>query len=265
MPEKFLTIPASSLDGNNLPNNLTGAVLSATTSVTGLTNGVAYRTFVLQNPSPEYTPTAPGISYIGSADSGASSATSSKTFTGVSIGAADANRTVIVCIAACLPGAGGTNDTFSSVTIGGISATKRVVATGGDFLKLAIYTATVTSGTTADIVVTFTENHDDCVVFVYRGVGLSTFTPTATASGSNNANPRNANLTTPAGGSVVGIHIALNVNQSASDPFTGISRSAFQDIRSNEFASAGMFTPTVSETRTIQAADSAAICTMFVS
>jgi hypothetical protein len=58
MPEKFLTIPTSSLDGNNLPNNLTGAVLSATTSVTGLTNAQAYRTFVLQNPSPSFTPAA---------------------------------------------------------------------------------------------------------------------------------------------------------------------------------------------------------------
>lgn len=58
MAEKFITVPAGDLDGNFLPTTLANAQLHATTSLTGLTNGQAYRTFVLQNPSPAFTPSA---------------------------------------------------------------------------------------------------------------------------------------------------------------------------------------------------------------
>ena len=63
MPEKFISFPVSDLDGNNLPTTLTNALLHATTSLTGLTNGVARRVFVLQNPSPSFTPAAAAASY----------------------------------------------------------------------------------------------------------------------------------------------------------------------------------------------------------
>jgi hypothetical protein len=61
MAENFISFPTTSLDGDNLPTTLTGAVLSTTTSLSGLTNGTAYRTFVLANPSDAFTPTAAAV------------------------------------------------------------------------------------------------------------------------------------------------------------------------------------------------------------
>ena len=58
MTEKFISFPQTDLDGNNLPNALTNALLHATPSLTGLANGVGRRAFVLQNPSPLFIPSA---------------------------------------------------------------------------------------------------------------------------------------------------------------------------------------------------------------
>lgn len=56
MAEKFLILPNADTDVNGLPTTLANATIAATTSVTGLTNGTAYRALVLQNPSDAFTP-----------------------------------------------------------------------------------------------------------------------------------------------------------------------------------------------------------------
>lgn len=53
-----MTIPASDLDGDDLPTTLANAILHNTTAMTGLTNDVTYRAFVLARPSDEFTPEA---------------------------------------------------------------------------------------------------------------------------------------------------------------------------------------------------------------
>lgn len=64
MPEKFLSIPVTDLDVNDLPTVLTNGLLHDTTSLSGLPNDVARVAFVLQNPSPEFTPVAPPSFYV---------------------------------------------------------------------------------------------------------------------------------------------------------------------------------------------------------
>lgn len=57
MPEKFLTVPAADCDADGLPNTLANATLQDA-SLSGLSNGTAYRALVLQGPSLAFTPVA---------------------------------------------------------------------------------------------------------------------------------------------------------------------------------------------------------------
>lgn len=81
MPENFISFPTTSLDGDNLPTVMTGHVLHQTTSITGLSNGTAYRTFVLQNPSDAFTPVAMTATSIYRGEFGTAAASTVRTTT----------------------------------------------------------------------------------------------------------------------------------------------------------------------------------------
>jgi hypothetical protein len=109
------------------------------------------------------------------------------TFAARGLGAADANRYILVAIEA----RGGTGRTISSVTIGGVAATglslgggTLIEAANGSSAYVALYYANVPTGTTGDVVVTWSAAVSLCSVHVYRTIvgagGISSITPTTT-------------------------------------------------------------------------------------
>lgn len=69
----------------------------------------------------------------------------------------------------------------ATVTIGGVSATE-LVATGSLLCYSGLFGRTVSSGTTATIVVTFNQNIDDSGIGIWRVTGLNSETPIDTST-----------------------------------------------------------------------------------
>jgi len=114
------------------------------------------------------------------------------TFSTQSIGDANSSRKVIVGVHGSI-----NFQTVSTVTVGGISATILVQeATLGIVAAIAI--AEVPTGTTADVVVTFTGAMDRCAIGIWRAVGSISMTPIDT--GSSTADPGTDTLTSVIGG-----------------------------------------------------------------
>lgn len=130
------------------------------------------------------------------------SSISSFTFTSVAIGTAAANRTVIV--SASIRCVGG--DTITGVTVGGVTAalakSQANNVTNSSFSS--IWTATVPSGTTGNIVLTLV-GVDTCIpaIGVWSAYGLTSNTPTATA-GSTSSSSQTLSVNVSAGGIVIG-------------------------------------------------------------
>jgi len=114
------------------------------------------------------------------------------TFSAQAIGTAASDRYVIVGVAGS-----NTASEPSTVTVGGVSATK-VVGTAGGNHSAGLWVALVTSGSTADIVVTWPGSIDRCAIGVWSSTGLSSVTPSNTAT--SNATPGSCTVTTLAGG-----------------------------------------------------------------
>jgi hypothetical protein len=92
------------------------------------------------------------------------------TFSGQSIGPASNDRVVIVTIGSRV----NASTTLSGVTIGGVTATEIAYAQNvhaGGTEHCAIYAAKITSGTTAEIVVTFTGPSLRCAIGVFAKTG----------------------------------------------------------------------------------------------
>ena len=128
---------------------------------------------------------------------------STMTVSGLSIGAADDSRRVIAAIA----WNAGSNQTVSSATIGGVAATIVVQAmstTGSAGSALLI--ASVPSGTTADVAVTFSGSVSRMSAATYRVVNLNSATAYATANDTEAASGEvTGSLNVPAGGFVVAV------------------------------------------------------------
>lgn len=122
--------------------------------------------------------------------------TKTYTFSGVAIGTAAVDRRVHVTAHTFNIG----TPTISSITIGGILATINASRSVAGNTGSAIATALVPTGTTADIVVTWTSSSDStgCHVGVWSSVGLAT--SGAYDSDSSVANPQTATLSTLDGG-----------------------------------------------------------------
>ena len=111
------------------------------------------------------------ISFVGSETTNSNSSTT-YTFTAEPIGAADADRIVVVAVS-IFNGA-----TVSGLTIGGVAATKV-----GDDSAPWHFAARVPTGTTADIVVTIgSGTASSCVIGVYRLTGIASLTPYTSAT-----------------------------------------------------------------------------------
>jgi len=119
---------------------------------------------------------AASISFTDSAQS--TNNNTSYTFSNLSVGTAATNRVVAVTIYSQSASA------VSTVTIGGISATKAVEIYYTDAASVvAIYYAVVPTGTTASVVVNLADQAGRCAVGVYRIIPGYSSTPVSTVSG----------------------------------------------------------------------------------
>ncbi len=138
------------------------------------------------------------------------------TFSAENLGTAAADRYIIIGI-----GSRGLGSlTLSTVTIGGVSATlvsnNPVVNTNTTITSLCL--ANVPTGTTGDVVITFSGQMLRCGIGVYRVTGLSSATPTST--GISSADAPTANLNINAGGIAIG---TASLPRTSNAAWTGIT------------------------------------------
>lgn len=132
-----------------------------------------------------FTPPAPPMVYSFEGYTLDNSNLTTYTFTAKNIGAAGAGRVIALAIQT-RPSGIGTPRTISSVTANGNAMTAGPTLTSGSNggATIGIYYLTITTGTTADFVVTFNAGTQNCAIATYRLFPVSS-TPvdTATAGG----------------------------------------------------------------------------------
>lgn len=128
------------------------------------------------------------------------SALSTYTFSGVSLGAADVTRYIIVGVTIY---DGSTNNNVGSMTIGGVSATE-IATTFNGGRRACIWGALVTAGTSGDIVINTNNGAGTYLMMsAWAAYGISSLTPYATAASS--ASPADLSLNTPADGMLIAV------------------------------------------------------------
>lgn len=139
------------------------------------------------------------IEYIATAESGSNA--SSYTFSGVSIGTATSDRLVVVVVTSA--DTGGNTAALSSVTIGGNAATIHVSSGTSEFIT-AVASLLVPTGTTANIVLNFSNSIGRAACQTYRVWDYNDATPnaTSTSGGTTNATSRSATVAIPSTGGV---------------------------------------------------------------
>ncbi len=183
-----------------------------------------------------------------------SSGNSSYSFSSLSIGAAAGDRQIIVSVEARSQNS--VPYTVSTVTVGGISATKICGAdatNGVTELRPELWLASVPTGTTGTVAVTFSASVLQCGVGVWRMTGAATSaSATATDAGTGGSYVPSKSLAIPAGGVAVGIA----ASSGAAGSFTWTSLTEDFDEQSGatathsgaSLASAGGSTPTITAT-----------------
>ncbi len=159
------------------------------------------------------TAPVPAVQYIGSTSNTGDLTT--YTFSGHAIGAARADRTIVVVVHAY--GAAAAARTVSSLTIAGNAAT--AVINPSAAYHCSIWRLAVPTGSTADIVATFSGGCEWCRIDVYALARLAS--PTPTDSDTDTGAVLTVDLTTTAGGVVIA--------GATSDTFTGYSAGVSTD------------------------------------
>jgi len=159
-------------------------------------------------PFPTFVPAVSGsavaVSYLTTASDTSDQTTyNGVSFQGLTFGAADAARYIVVGIGARANSA----RSISSVTIGGVAATHVCTANdtsaGADIASL--YIAAVPTGTTGDVVVTFSGAMLRCQIGLWRMTGISSATPNATMTDNTiSAGVLTGTINCPANGAIIG-------------------------------------------------------------
>lgn len=151
------------------------------------------------------------VTYTANASSSANA--SSYTYTAQSIGSASSDRVVIV-------GVTGVNVQASAVTVGGISASKIATATDGATENVTLWTASVPTGTTADIVVTMTGSEVRNGIAVWSKVGGVGSTTVATTGAVSNG-PATTSINVPSNGGLVAMVVWAGSGSTPSATWAG--------------------------------------------
>lgn len=138
-------------------------------------------------------------SYITSATVGSTS--SSYTFNSVNIGAASAQRTVVIAVSW---NAGASGRLLNSATIGGVSATLLQTSSAAGFERSAIIYASVPSGTTANVVLNFNGTITNGIAIgVFRLLNVTTVTSPVFDAHNNTTTTYTTNISVNAGDYVI--------------------------------------------------------------
>lgn len=198
------------------------APLSGTTATVqygyGAMNQATYTSFILDNASPVAFPMqeiaavsdtidAPvsgggtvAISNTAGATSVSGTDAASYTFAAQSLGSAAADRRIYIGVCA----RGAATPSILSVTVAGVVASPIGTITHGSTLsRTSLYVADVPTGTTGDVVVTFTATVLRCGIGLWRVTGANSFA-VSTQVATSTADPATANLTIPANGGAIG-------------------------------------------------------------
>ena len=136
--------------------------------------------------------------------------TAVRSFSSCDIGTASSDRVVIVAIGT--GGGGGGSDDASSVTVGGVSLTKQFSRLHTDHLIAQFWAGTITSGTSATIVVTWARSANATGIGVWATTGLDISggtTDDGSAVLSSSSSDMSADLNISAGGIALGYCVNL--------------------------------------------------------
>lgn len=258
MPEKFISFPVSDLDGNNLPNTLSNALLHGTTSLTGLTNGTARRVFVLQNPSPSFTPTAAGPTFteIATGSSNTDLADGATQDFTVNLSGVGAGGTLYLAYSV-RSGTGGTPawtlDGVSMPTFTVGSDESRTPNQGDRFQHVGLVRvarSSVGSGASTTLRMTASSGHEAIAWKLIKVDGAGADTD-VTNNPTINTSPVNLNLTTAAGGGGIVVMAALDTNPAFSAGATILGAAVAETGTHVTRLAVGTFTGASAGTRTV--------------
>jgi hypothetical protein len=183
----------------------------------------------------------------------------SYTFSGANLGAAAADREIIIGV---VTRGNTTTRTISSASIGGVTADVRATAgDGGSFDCAFLISANVPTGTTGDVVITFSGGVTKCGLMMYRAIKLKSRTPVDTDTDTDSALQFFSNI------SKGGFAIAIGLfNSTSSATISGLSDTDRNSlIESNQTAAAASQSGMSEETGrnislTIGTVDAAGVC-----
>jgi hypothetical protein len=141
-----------------------------------------------------------------------------KTFSSMALGTADASREIFVFVTGMNAGVD-----VSSMTVAGISATKIIADGGGVNAGVELWRASVPTGTTGDVVVTYDSSSARCGVSLYAGYDIAT---TATATDTSNADPGVGSINVPAGGVAIAAMTQVSGDPGGTTTWTGLTEDA---------------------------------------
>lgn len=193
---------------------------------------------------PGGTPSPAVLTYIGSTPAIENAAT--YTFAAHAIGTAAADRLVIVC-----PAANGGSGTISSVTCGGVAMNAVVTPIEQVNTVAGIYSLLVTTGTTADIVVTYASSRNRSAISVYTLNNLESTTAYHTATGSAADTDTAVSINYQDGGAVIGV---AHVNGNRTATWTNLTEnydSVVESTSAHTSASKATTTGATGETITV--------------
>lgn len=175
----------------------------------------------------------PSISYRTSNSS--TTNTSTYTFSGQDIGTAASSRMVVVAAHS----RSSASRTLNTVTIGGVSATEAIQLQSGTN-QLAIFYASVPTGATGDIVLTYSGTILRAAIGVWAVYDLQSTTPTDT--GSSTAASPSPNIDVSAYGVMVACSVVQDGSTTRTATWTGVSEQYDNRVETQINCSGGDYT-----------------------
>lgn len=162
------------------------------------------------------------LTWVAVYNTGTNATDYSGSFDGISVGAAQSDRYVIVGVGGHR--ASGSPNSITSVTISGVSATKVVESISADATMSSLWIANVPTGSTVDIDVVWGVGQGRMGIAVWYATGLSA--GTAVDSGGSTADPATDTLTTSSDGFGVGYAFT---NDAGTATWTGFTEETSSD------------------------------------
>ena len=172
-------------------------------AATSSTGAVSNATMALVAYGSAATAGSPKITCSFTASAGVTADGAVKTYSSVAIGTASSARYVIV--AAGTTGGGGGTDDINSITVGGTGLTNTgVTALHTDHTLIEFWAGNITSGTSADIVVTYARSAKRAGIAVWQATGIGSILDSGSANVTNSTNLMSDTINVAAGGLVLG-------------------------------------------------------------